>query len=269
MPVPAHDRGQIGYKPHYPTPPNVDQHHLTFLQTTGRPATKVLAGVLPAALHHQTQHGPDKSMPLAGQPDLRDSQLQELRRLGWGGRGVASHRPHLKATTRQPEGTARSRTHQFRRVLPPGCRVVGLHQDAPMRSRHPAVRVQAAPPPSRPILARTADFASVDGGSHPAAAPPTSSPYSLSTGCNEGWSPPRPWLTGRQKGAYMGGLSRTLVDTSAGRHHSSTPVAAAPILLPTEEIPGFTPCPPHSSGFRRHAAPSLDQLDQDQAVARP
>ena len=64
--MPAHDRGQIGYKPHYPTPPNVDQHHPTFLQTTGRPATKVLAGVLPAALHHQTQHGPDKSMPSPG-----------------------------------------------------------------------------------------------------------------------------------------------------------------------------------------------------------
>ncbi len=36
-----------------------------------------------------------------------------------------------------------------------------------MRSHRPAVRVQAAPPPSRPILPRTADFASVSGGSHP------------------------------------------------------------------------------------------------------
>jgi hypothetical protein len=40
---------------------------------------------------------------------------------------------------------------------------------APIKSRRSAAHAQATPPgPSRPILAKTADIASVDGGSHPA-----------------------------------------------------------------------------------------------------
>ena len=42
------------------------------------------------------------------------------------GRGIPS--TSWRATTRQPGGRARRRTHQFCRGLPPSCRVVGLRQ---------------------------------------------------------------------------------------------------------------------------------------------
>ena len=38
--------------------------------------------------------------------------------------------------------------------------------------------------------------------------------------------------------AYVGGLSRTLVDASAGQPRNSPPVTAAPQLLHTEEVTG-------------------------------
>jgi hypothetical protein len=54
-------------------------------------------------------------------------------------------------------------------------------------------------------------------------------------------------------------------------------LSTAPVRRSQRHINCFTPkrslvpphAPPHGAGFRRRAAPSLDQLDQDQAVARP
>jgi hypothetical protein len=53
-----------------------------------------------------------------------------IRTLLWqvGPQGVASHRPPLRATTRQPRGRAIRRRSRSRRGRPPGCRVVGLRQ---------------------------------------------------------------------------------------------------------------------------------------------
>ncbi len=57
---------------------------------------------------------------------------------GWAGCGIPS--TSLRATTRQPEGRARSRTRRFHRGLPPGCRVVGLTVDG-MPHEAPACKI--------------------------------------------------------------------------------------------------------------------------------
>ncbi len=65
---------------------------------------------------------------------------------GWVGLGGVWHPLDLpRATTWQPGGRARRRTHRFRRELPPGCHVVGLapgRRDAaqPQRARSLVIR---------------------------------------------------------------------------------------------------------------------------------
>jgi hypothetical protein len=70
MPVPAHGRVQIGYSSCHPTLANVTQHSRS---PPAVPTAEALAGVLPAALHHQTQHDPNNHA-LAGRADLRDGR---------------------------------------------------------------------------------------------------------------------------------------------------------------------------------------------------
>jgi hypothetical protein len=72
------------YKPHHPTPPNVDK------------ASRYNSKRSKARPHHA----------LAGRADLRDGRTQESLRLGLGGQGVASRPPPPRATTRQPRGRA-------------------------------------------------------------------------------------------------------------------------------------------------------------------
>jgi hypothetical protein len=47
-------------------PPNTGPRRPTCSQATGGPSAEALAGVLPAALHQQTQHAPKPSMPPPG-----------------------------------------------------------------------------------------------------------------------------------------------------------------------------------------------------------
>jgi hypothetical protein len=57
-------------------------------------------------------------------------------RPGWTGWGISSTSP--RATTRQPGGRARRRTHRLCSGLPPGCRAIGLapgRRDAPQPQR--------------------------------------------------------------------------------------------------------------------------------------
>jgi hypothetical protein len=107
------------------------------------PTVEALASVPSAALHQQVAR-PQPKPALAGRADLRDGQPQEPLRLSRGGQGVASHRSPPRATTRQPGGRARRRTHRLGRGLPPGCRVVGLRQidgtpHEPQRARSSAI----------------------------------------------------------------------------------------------------------------------------------
>jgi hypothetical protein len=57
---------QIGYKPHHPTPPNVDQHQPASFQATRRPTGEALVRVLSAALHQANAAQPDHTMPSPG-----------------------------------------------------------------------------------------------------------------------------------------------------------------------------------------------------------
>jgi hypothetical protein len=57
------DPVQIGYKPRYPTLANITQRSRSSLATS---TAKAQAGVLPAALHQQTQPGPKHNMPSPG-----------------------------------------------------------------------------------------------------------------------------------------------------------------------------------------------------------
>ena len=85
---------RIGYKPHHPTPPNLDQRHPTFPQATGHPghqgpgrrstsrATSASAVPQPA-----NQMLPRRAGRVSG---MADTSAKPVR---WGGLGVASRRP--------------------------------------------------------------------------------------------------------------------------------------------------------------------------------
>jgi hypothetical protein len=71
---PAHDRVQIGYKPHHPTPPNVDQHHPMFPQATGRVGHYGPGQRCPSGATSASAARPKQTDALAGRADLRDGR---------------------------------------------------------------------------------------------------------------------------------------------------------------------------------------------------
>ncbi len=143
------DPVQIGYKPQYLTPPNVDQHHPTFPQATGRLIRQGPGRRSPRrATSASAARSPNKTCPRRadrspGWPSTSTGAAGPGEGRVWHPADLPQGLPHEPRGQELPKDRRRSR-----RRLPPGRRAVGLRQGRRDATRLPVCKIIRDPRPA-------------------------------------------------------------------------------------------------------------------------